>query len=101
MIDIKRVYAFKFSETAKEKPILEAETVEEFLKKNYLSRYSFGNDNLRRFGVYKEKGWEFDFKPFLKKYLVKQYDSWQEYYAPNKTLLRKTISGAITKIVEI
>ena len=52
------------------------------------------------FGVIKMSGWAFDFKPYLKKYLVKQYGSWQEYRAFDKTSLKKVISGKIEKIVE-
>lgn len=52
------------------------------------------------FGVIKMGGWAFDFKPYLKKYLVKQYGSWQEYRAFDKTSLKKGISGKIEKIVE-
>lgn len=52
------------------------------------------------FGVVKIGGWAFDFKPYLKKYLVKQYGSWQEYRAFDKTSLKKVISGKIEKIVE-
>ena len=52
------------------------------------------------FGVIKIGGWAFDFKPYLKKYLVKQYGSWQEYRAFDKTSLKKVIRGKIEKIVE-
>lgn len=101
MTDINTVYAFKFSETAAEKPTLGYKTAEEFLENKYISRYSFGNDNLQRHGVYREMGWQFDFTPYLKKYTVKQYGQWQEYYAPNKSLLRKALYGKITRIIEI
>ena len=57
--------------------------------------------NLRSAGCYKIAGWCFDFTPYLKRFVVKQYGSWHEYYAPNKTLLRKSLYGTIQKIVEI
>jgi hypothetical protein len=72
----------------------------EFLKKAYVRGYT-NNDNLIRYGVYKVMGYRFDFKPYLKKYLYKQYDTWHEVYAPNKTALRTVIYGKIDKIVEI
>ncbi|WP_205410239.1 molybdenum ABC transporter ATP-binding protein [Aquimarina longa] len=46
-------------------------------------------------------GYAFDFSIILKTYLVKQHDSWHEYYAPNKTSLRNNLYGRIQKIVEI
>lgn len=53
------------------------------------------------FGVIKMGGWAFDFRPYLKTYLVKQYDRWQEYMAFDKTSLRTILSGTIQRIVEI
>lgn len=53
------------------------------------------------FGVIKMGGWAFDFRPYLKTYLVKQYDRWQEYKAFDKTSLRTILYGTIQKIVEI
>lgn len=72
----------------------------EFLKRAYVRFYT-NNDNLIRFGHYKVMGYKYDFKPFLKKYLYKQYGNWNEVFAPNKTLLRQVISGHIDKIVEL
>lgn len=46
-------------------------------------------------------GYCYDFRKELKKYVVKQYGNWYEYFAPNKTLLRKALCGRIEKIVEI
>ena len=47
------------------------------------------------------QGVRFDFSDFLKTYVVKQYGSWREYKAVNKTTLRKYIYGTIEKIVEV
>lgn len=52
-------------------------------------------------GQYRDRGFQFDLRPFLKVYVVKQYGSWHEYLAPNKTILRKFISCRIDKIVEV
>lgn len=92
------IFAYKFSNTATpEKPdILNGQTPKEFLEQKYI-----GLDNLHRSGHYKLMGWCYDFTPFMKQYVVKQYDSWQEYWSPNKTLLRKSLYGRIQKIIEI
>lgn len=52
-------------------------------------------------GTYKQMGYYFDLRPSLKCYVVKHYGSWNEYFAPNKTILRKFISVRIDKIVEV
>jgi hypothetical protein len=78
------------------KPTLELS----FLKRAYVP-YFTNNDNLIRSGVYKLMGYVYDFKPYLKKYLYKQYGDWQEAYAPNKTTLRKVVYGKIDKIIEL
>lgn len=97
------IFAYKFSSTATpEKPdILNDITLKEFLKSKYDGGLSFGLDNLQKSGHYKYRGWSYDFTPFMKQYLVKQYDSWEEYWSPNKTLLRKSLYGRIQKITEI
>lgn len=94
---------YKFSDTAIDSPpdILGKKTEQEFLHEKYTRGCSFGLDNLQKFGTYKYMGWCFDFRHLLKKFLTKQYDSWQEYYAPNKTALRNSLYGKIEKIVEI
>ena len=45
-------------------------------------------------------GYRFDFMDVLKKYLVNQYGHWAEYYAPDRTSIRKYLGGHITQIVE-
>lgn len=46
-------------------------------------------------------GWCFDFSDILKTFIVKQYGSWTEYKAVDKTSLREMIIGRIDKIVEV
>lgn len=46
-------------------------------------------------------GYRFGFEDILKAYVVKQYGSWQEYNAPDKTSLRNFIYGRIDQIAEI
>ena len=72
----------------------------EFLKRAYVAGFT-NNDNLIRYGAYRRMGYRYDFKAFMKQYVYKQYDSWYEAWAPNKTLLRQVIGGKITKIVQI
>ena len=72
----------------------------DFLDKAY-TRFYTNNQNLIRYGYYKLMGYMYDFRPYLKKYVYKQYDSWFEAYAPNKTKLRSVIFGKIDKIIEI
>lgn len=65
-----------------------------WLAKN-LHRNSYFNDAVPLMG------YRFDFSDVIHTYLVKQYRQWCEYYAPDKTSLRKTIYGRIQKIIEI
>ncbi|AKK71891.1 molybdenum ABC transporter ATP-binding protein [Chryseobacterium gallinarum] len=47
------------------------------------------------------QGYRFGFEDVLKTYIVKQYGSWQEYNAPDKTSLRSIVYGRIDQIAEI
>jgi len=93
--------SIKFSQTAVENPpnILGNMTPIQFLLYKYDKGCIFGLDNLQHSGLYRYMGWAFDFSPYMKRFLVKQYDNWQEYYAPNKTALRKSIYGRIQEIL--
>jgi len=96
---MKTVNAYKFSSSAKsEVPTLNIDDPEEFLKDKFKAPFSFGLDSIQSTGYYKLMGWAYDLRPFLRKILVKQYGSWQEYYAPNKTALRKVLFGTIEKM---
>lgn len=46
-------------------------------------------------------GYRFDFSEILKTYVVKQYGSYQEYRAIDKTSLRAMLYGRIEKIIEV
>lgn len=92
---------YKFSETATETPTLAIDNPRDFLGTKYTKGYIFGLDNLQRDGIYRLMGWAYDFRPYLKKYLVKQYGQWHEYYAPNKTKLKNILFGRIDKIQEL
>lgn len=71
----------------------------DFLKRAYVRFYT-NNENLIRYGCYKSMGYSYDFRPYLKQFLYKQYGIWHEAYAPNKTTLRKVIYGRIDEIIE-
>ena len=47
------------------------------------------------------QGYRFGFEDVLKTYVVKQYGSWAEYNAPDKTSLRSIVYGRIDQIAEI
>jgi hypothetical protein len=81
--------------------ILQGRTPTAFLKSKYIHGCIFGLDNLQKQGAYLLAGWRFDFRLFLKRFLVKQHGNWSEYYAPNKTTLRKSLYGRIDEIVAI
>jgi hypothetical protein len=73
----------------------------EIINKIFGGGYHSNFHDVSRSGTLKIMGYKYNLRPFLKLYLVKQYGSWSEYYAPNKTTLRKCLHGAIEKINEI
>lgn len=78
---------------------------EEVIKKRIASIYNKGAHpqfwNVSRTGIERISGVAIDYRCCLKKILVKQYDRWQEYYAPNKTVLRRCLHGSIQEMVYI
>ena len=46
-------------------------------------------------------GWKFDFSSVLKRFVVKQYGMIQEYYAVDKTSLKRIIYGRIDYMKEL
>lgn len=71
-----------------------------WLKKRYTSPNNFGVDYLKRDGQYREGGWLFDLRPYLKKYIVKKTcNVLYLAYAPSVYDLRKADNlKASTKI---
>lgn len=61
------------------------------------------NVNATQTGTYLAAGWTYDFRDELRLFLVKEkYYGWQEYYATNKTAIRKKLgSHNIIRIVEL
>lgn len=96
-----KVQFYKFSQYATSEQTLNIDNPVEFIKSKYSNPFNFGVDNLKRYGIYKLHGWVYNLKPYMNKYIVKQYDTWSEYYAINKTTLRNTINGKIDKIIDI
>lgn len=47
-------------------------------------------DNCHK-GIYKLAGWQFDFRSFMKRYVIKTYGNWSEIYAFTKTNIRNNI----------
>lgn len=51
--------------------------------------------------TYKLGGFSASFFSYFPKVLVRQYGHWQAYYVPNKTALRKVLSGSIEEMVYV
>jgi len=62
---------------------------------------NFFLNEVSRNGSAKLMGYRYDLKPFLNKYLCKQYGQWNEYFAPNKTMIRRSVYGNVDKIIEV
>lgn len=93
---------YKFTDTdAKPLLITEDYAPDFFLKRVLNSPFNFGANNIMSHGVYKEKGWAYNLRAYLKKYVYKQHGQWYESYAINKGNLRKLVRGRIHKIIEI
>lgn len=80
---------------------IEENPMEFLVRKLRGSRFDFGVDNITRTGAYKEMGWAYNLRGLLRKFVYKQYDSWQEIYALNKTNVRELVGGRIIKIIEV
>jgi hypothetical protein len=96
--------AYKFSDMAlnKKPDILQGITPGQFLKEKYTKGFPFGLFEIKRSGHYKIHGWSFDFTPYLKRYVVKDYHgNIHEEWAPNKTAVRTTNYGRIEYIIEV
>ena len=68
-------------------------------EKNWLTE-AVNNNSFSRHGV-PLLGYLFDFADVLRKYWVRQYGQITEYYATDKTALRKMLHGRIDQIVEL
>jgi hypothetical protein len=73
-------------------------------KKNYkeLSKQYFGAEYLKM-GGYRLLGWQFDFRPFLKRFLVREkYESvYRVYYALNRTNIYDNVYVSRNNIIDV
>jgi hypothetical protein len=98
--DMPDVYAWAFNSSQKCKPLLNAgPTAKDFLRHKYVN--GCVDMGIMETGIYRLMGWAFDFRPFLRRFVYKQYGQWWELYAPDKTMVRKAVHGRITEIVEV
>ena len=97
------IQAYRFNPSASETApdILQGTSPIQFLKCKYQRSMMFGLDNLKQTGCYKILGWRFDFRPYMKEFVVLQYGHWQSEWATNKTAIRNSTYGRIEKIVEV
>jgi len=72
-----------------------------FLKDTLTSKFNFGVDNITKNGNFKYMGFFYDLRSFLKRFIYKQYGTWHEIYAINKTNAKSLISGKIQEIIEV
>ena len=63
------------------------------------SKYNFGTVDIMNTGIYKEMGYKYDLRPFLKHYVYHKYN-WEDIYALNKTNVRKLV-GKVTNLTEL
>ena len=97
------INAIKFSEGATEDKIRRdiENDPEGFLKaKTKEGRFAFGMDNIMQYGSYKEMGYRYDLRSFMKRFVCKHHGHWIEKYAINKTSLRALVGGHIDEIIE-
>lgn len=85
-----RVYQLKLKVINKEKLSRE--------EKNFITKRVNNNSYSKR-GI-PLHGWMFGFSNILSTFLVKQYGTWTEYNAVDKTSLREMLYGRIDKIIK-
>ena len=93
------MYVYDFTGHAKEQDKRDFDF--EYIKKFFNNKGGSTAHEVMTTGCVKFLGWKYVFHDELKKYVVKQYGSWHEYFAPNKTLLRKALYGRVERIVQI
>ena len=75
--------------------------VNEYLSDIFEHYNCMGFESISKHGTEKFMGVCYDYRAFLKRILVKQYGQWCEYYAPNKTKLKRALVGPIEEMVYI
>lgn len=100
--EVKAIEAIPFVDNADPKKINKRiiENPEQFLKETLSNRFTFGAVEIMDSGVYRLLGFRYDLRPWLKRFVYKQYGRWQDIYAIDRTNLRKLVSGKIDKILD-
>lgn len=99
---MKQLIVTPFVQHAKEENKLSITDPIVFLTDKLQKGLIFGQDHILRTGKYKEMGYLYNFRPFLKVYWVKFSDGHiQEFYCLNKTILRKLLPYDVIKIIEV
>lgn len=70
-------------------------------EKDYITREIKSSTYGRNYIGVPLMGWMFTFRQFMKRYVVKQYDSWYEVYGFDKTSVKFAQGKGITEIYEI
>lgn len=83
-----RAFVAKPAELKDNVSLCNGKSVKDWLKEKFDGGYHFGTDNLLH-GIYRVGGWEFNLRPFMKKYIFTDYDSIRVCYAPSVAGLRR------------
>lgn len=79
-------------------------TMSKLHKGEKLTRYEkdyITTSSVFHMGSIRLMGWRFDFRKYMKRYLVKIYGQWNEMYAFDKTSVRYALGAGVTEIHEI
>lgn len=68
-------------------------------EKNWITK-NVSNNTFSKSGI-PLMGWFFSFRDYLKRFIIKQYGCWSEYYAFDRTALRHVVYGRIDEIVDV
>jgi hypothetical protein len=79
--------------------LLKDRTEQEFIRQQFNGSKSGWVYDLMRTGAIRLGGYAFLFE--LPHFVVKQHGEWNEYRAPNKTLLRRSLYGRVDRIVAV
>lgn len=94
---------FAFHDNVKPNPpdLLNGKTSKEFLDYYFsFQGYSPYKTSLLYDGVVRLGGWEFDFSDDLREFIISQHGNLGRVFAPNRTAVRKAISGRLTILAE-
>ncbi|NPU99944.1 MAG: hypothetical protein HPY53_01055 [Brevinematales bacterium] len=84
----------------KDKPVITM-SVAKFLHCVYRQGFVSGKNTMLDKGVWVKDGWKYNFRPYLKKFIMKQTGLWDELFAPSKAYLYRAIAGHIEAALEV